>query len=257
MHVCWTPHLKKYFQHTTLFLLLLPCAATAQEKIESDRPTETQSAQTVTRKMFQLESGVVYRRLESGGYSFQHPEVLVRYGVFKNLELRARATAETQKLKSENINRYGLEPVEVGVKWEIAQKPQQYAVALLGHVGIPKLSSTDHDPHKTYVRWRALAEHNVGEKLKLEYNAGMDWSSEDQEQNWIAAFSPLYELSDKWLLYGEVYSFFQKQALPQHQARVGLEYFISANVELDLNAGAGLNKAAPRYFWNAGFGFRL
>lgn len=243
-----------------VIVLLTACitlTAEAQEKIESDRPTETQSAQTIDRKMFQLESGVIYKRLEAGGYGFQHPEVLVRYGLVKNLELRARATSETQKLKSENTNRYGLEPVELGLKWSVISKPEQYALALLGHVGLADLSSSDHNPGKNFVRWRALAEHNIGKKWKLEYNAGMDWSSEDQQQNWVAAFSPLYEVSDHWLLYGEVYSFLKKEGLPQHQARVGFEYFINPDIELDLNAGAGLNKAAPRYFWNAGFGFRL
>jgi hypothetical protein len=230
----------------------------AQDKIETDRPSETYSTQTLSKKQFQVELGFQKEQLNHQDYTVQHPETELRLGITDKLELRSRVVAETQKLYTEEEFRYGLTPIELGTKINFFESAnQKFTSSFIGYIGIPVLNSEDHDPGKAFHRLRLLFENKLKEQLKLEYNIGTEWNSEEHEQNWVFTISPQAKLADRWTIYVEEFSYFHKNSLPQHHLQGGLAYIIGNNVQVDASGGLGLNSASPEYIINAGLSFRL
>src|SRR5215204_1470485 len=100
---------------------LLPLSLLSQDKIETDRPTESQSAELVDKTTFQIETGFRKQQENKEDYVLHHPEALLRFGLLNRLELRVAINAATERLYSEQQFDFGLEPVEVGVKARIFQ----------------------------------------------------------------------------------------------------------------------------------------
>lgn len=244
---------------TGLVLLgALPMFVLAQDKIETDRPTESQNTKVVSKGTFQSELGFRVEGKNDQDHSYQHPEAVFRYGLFNGFELRLRTAIETQHFRSENISNHGLKPVEVGLKAKLLQTTDTtFSTSLYGNIGFPRLASKDHQHDKTFYRIRLLFENKLSDKIKLNYNLGRDWDSEEKQQNWIYTISPQFELSDKWQAFLEGYGYFQKNSRPEHYIDGGFAYLISNNVQLDINAGKGISSKADDYFITTGISFKL
>ncbi|WP_170234218.1 transporter [Segetibacter aerophilus] len=244
----------------TLLLLssFLSLTIYAQDKIEAERPSESLSPKTVVKKSFQAEIGFRKTQENEQDKVWRQPNALFRYGVFDKLELRLETTVADEKLVSENEFKKGLKPVEIGLKLNFFEtKNEAFSSSIVGQIGIPKFASPDHKIDKAYNRVRLLFENKLSEKLKLNYNVGSEWDSEDQEQNWMYSFTPEFEISDKWESYVEVYGFAKKGKTPEDVFDAGIAYFVSKNSKLDLSGGVGLNEESPHYFVAAGISFRF
>jgi hypothetical protein len=241
-----------------ILLLFISTQLIAQDKIETDRPSETIAPQTVSKNTFQLESGYRYSQQDKEDKVVQYPDLLVRFGLFEKIELRVKATNEKQTLVSEDIFRKGLAPVELGAKLNFFESSsKKFSSSIVAHAGIPHFSSPDHKPEKAFHRIRLLFENEVSDKIKLTYNAGSDWDNEQQEQNWVYTISPEFELSKNCEAFVELYGFVKKGEKPEHIADGGISCFLSSNTKLDLSGGLGLNPQSPDYFLAAGLSFRL
>ena len=243
---------------TLLFSCLLSTVAVAQDKIDTDRPTEGQSAQLVDKGALQFEAGFRKQQENKVDYTLHHPEAVLRYGILKQLELRLTATATSERIYSKSMFNYGLEPVELGLKAHLFQsKDTSFTTALYAQVGMPKWASRDHKLDGHFYRLRALFQNKLTEKIKLSYNVGRDWNSTEKQQTWLYTLSPQFELSEKWAAFIEEYGSFQKGHKPEHYIDGGLAYYVSYNIMLDVNAGKGITHNAADYFFTTGISFRL
>jgi len=245
---------------TCLFLLAFASITVhAQDKIEAERPGEAISAKTLNKHTFQTEIG--FRKIqeeEEQDKVWQTPDALFRYGLLEKLELRIETTIENQKLVSEGISRKGLRPVELGLKVDIIEtKNENFSTSVVGQIGIPAFSSAGHKPDKAYNRVRLLVENKLSKKLKINYNIGSDWDSEDQEQNWVYVFDHEVEITDKLETFIEVYGFFKNKQVPENMVDGGFAYSISNHLRADLSGGLGLNHDSPKYFVAAGLSYQL
>lgn len=240
------------------FLMFAPILVSAQDKLITERPSESLAPQTVQKKSLQAEVGFRRTRENEQDKVWQNPDILLRYGLFEKLELRMENTLENEKLVSENEFRNGFKPVELGVKLNFFEtKNEAFSSSIMGQIGLPKIASADHRIDKAYSRVRLLFENKLSEKLKLNYNVGSEWDSQDHEQNWMFSFTPEFEISDKWESYVEVFGFAKKGKASEDVFDAGFAYFLSKNSKVDLSGGVGLNEEAPHYFVAAGFSLRL
>jgi hypothetical protein len=241
-----------------VFLGVLPILVVAQDKIEPDRPTESQNASLISKGGFQTEIGVRKDQENSQDYNIQHPNAVLRYGLFKQLEVRLETTVESQRYPTKNMFAYGLEPIEVGLKGNIFRaKDTSFTASIYGLIGFPRIASDDHQHNNTFYRVRLLFQNELSDKIKLIYNVGRDWDSEEKQQNWIYTISPQFQLSDKWEIFLEDFSYVQKGSKPEHYIDGGFAYFVSNNFSLDVDVGKGLSKKSAEYFMTAGVSFKL
>jgi len=93
------------------------------EKIDTDRPDQTESAALVPRNYFQAEIGLNRENLSMSDYRLIHPTVLLRYG-FRKIEWRVEAVFHSDREEQISQPKWttGLDPVEVGIKAAIIEE---------------------------------------------------------------------------------------------------------------------------------------
>ena len=237
-------------------LVLAGFQATAQEQehIETDRPGESQSAQTVDRGAFQIELGLRREVSDPETTDWFHPRTVLRYGLLNGFELRADVSPLTEHRHDQDKSESGVLPIEFGFKAGLWKgKGALPEAALFTQVGIPKFASEAFRPTYAVPRIRLLFENELNQQCRLNYNIGAEWSGEDTKPQWLYTFSPEVSIGKHWEAFAEVYGFLQGGSLPEHSIDPGLSYFIGRNGKVDLSAGAGLTGAAPVNFVALGF----
>lgn len=129
----------------TLALVLAVGTAEAQEgRVEPDRPSVTNSARTVPRGAFQIESGMEYARTSLGGAPVERRgsvQVTGRAGVLDRLELRLEAEPLVRLTGPEDET--GVGDVVLGAKWKYLDGPEAAPWLSLGLLPFVKLPTAE------------------------------------------------------------------------------------------------------------------
>ena len=229
------------------------------EKIDTDRPDQTESAATVPKNYFQAELGFNHEKTFHENFNIIHPSALLKYG-FKKIELRLEATClssyEHYIPNTKTIT--GFEPIEIGFKaalWE--EKNLLPKTSLIIHFAIPTVASKKFKAHHLAPTIRFSMQHSLTEQIGLGYNLGTEWDGFSSSPIWLYTFAPGFNLGDKWYAYIELFGFVQKNELPQHSIDGGIAYYISNNVKIDISGGFGMSEAAPKNYIAIGGSFRF
>lgn len=238
------------------------CTGFAQaEKIDTDRPDQTESPYTVPYKWMQFEIGFSKQNNEPGSKSFEHPTLLSKYGISKRIEFRlitsiANNTFYDKANKKETET--GLEPVEFGAKialWE--EKKLLPKTSLIFHFAIPSLASKDFRAKKLAPDFRFTMQNSITNSIAVGYNLGAEWNGYNNEATWTYTFAPGFNLSKKWYCYIEVFGFISKQNEPEHNLDGGIAYNISHDCKIDLSSGFGISKTSPDWYIAFGASIRF
>jgi hypothetical protein len=237
-----------------------------QEKIDTDRPDQTESAFTVPAGWLQGELGFAKERFGSATYilnSWTLPTLLTRYGVSEKWELRLL----TEYNRQGNGHRFykdtiGLLPVELGFKVNLVkEKGIIPRISLIGKTGFNRLSSRLYNPHFgsffspgfSFTFQNSLSEHAA-----IGYNLGVEWDdAKYYPPFWFYTFAPGFELGEKWYAYIEVFGFFRKYESPEHILDGGIAYYINENMKVDASAGFRVSPVGPQNYVALGFSFRF
>lgn len=244
------------------FSLSAATAGRAQvEKIDTDRPDQTESAVTVPKKWFQFEAGFGKQVNNANETEFQHPTLLSKYGITKTIELRLITTYTT-------INDYstpgikesyaGISPVEVGAKialWE--EKGFLPKTSLIFHFAVPKLASGKFKAGKLAPNFRFSMQHTVSDLVGIGYNLGAGWDGFSNKATWVYTFAPGFNISEKWYGYVEAFGSISKENKPEHNLDAGVACYISRDLKVDLSSGFGISKEAPDWYVAIGASFRF
>ncbi|NBV41179.1 transporter [bacterium] len=237
----------------TVLAAILPLASSPAiaQNIITDRPDFTESTETVGSRTVQLETGYTYTGDSGGTHTLG--EVLVRYGVIGDLELRF--ILPSYQIQSDVS---GFSDSGIGFKYAISK----------GKTGIPDLSVIfetslptgetgfrDSDPQittKLCMGWE------IDDRLSGASNLNFGWAgSGDERFTQIAAtLSFGYSLSDSTGMYTEYYGFFPNQKLGNngHLINMGLTYLVNPNFQLDIRIGKSITDSS--WFIGTGVAFR-
>jgi len=250
------------------------------DPILTDRPDQTESAESVPAGFVQIELGWTFARTENATEAQENhslPQMLLRMGLGHGLEARAGfsgfvfeersapgVSGENTGGSGESTRVSGAGDAEIGLKLEVARWAGGQ-VALLGGVSLPvgrdEFSSQRVDPS-----FRVLVAHPLGERLSLGYNVGLAWATESDMacclDTGIAAPYTLslgVGLTDRLGAFVESFGAFglSDGGGAVHSADGGFTFLLSRAFQVDVNAGVGLNEAAEDWFIGGGFAFRL
>ncbi len=243
----------------SLFCVAALCHAQV-EKIDTDRPDQTESAVTVPKKWVQFEFGLSAQTTNSLENEFQHPTLLSKYGIGKRIELRLITTVQTNT--HFNIiykeKETGLSPVEVGAKIALWEEHKLLPkTSLLFHVSIPKLASEKFKADKLAPNFRFSMQHTLSKIIGIGYNLGAEWDGFSNEATWIYTLSPGFNISEKWYGYVEAFGSVSKNNKPEHNLDGGFAYYINRNLKVDLSSGFGISKEAPDWYVAVGASYRF
>ncbi len=246
----------------TLVVFFLAGSLTAfsqVEKIDTDRPDQTESAVLVPKKWMQFEFGIGKQENKPGDIGFQHPTLLSKYGLNKRVELRLITTLASNHFYNGSAVKQkesGLEPVEIGAKialWE--ENKLLPKTSLIFHFAIPTLASKKFRADKLAPNFRFTMQNSITNNIAIGYNLGAEWDGYNKEATWIYTFAPGFNIGKKWYGYVEAFGFISKMDKPQHSLDAGIAYYVTPNFKLDLSSGIGISAAAPD--WYVAFGWSV
>ena len=253
----------KLISLTALFSLSLLCSFAQLDKIDTDRPDQTESVGIVPKKWMQFEMGFMketertYRTLKDS--YFQHPSLLTKYGLAKCFELRL--ITEVATIKEENVNgtniKTGISSVQLGGKVNLfGEKGIRPKISLLAHYDFARLRTMYKDSVDGF-NFRFTMQHTLSKVISLGYNLGMEWDRFGSPPAYIYTFSPGFNIGEKWYAYIEAFGFIWKDYSPENSIDGGVAYHINDHLKLDVSGGFGLNKKAPDYYFALGASFRF
>ena len=248
--------MNKYLQALLVVPLLgAACAATAEDSdtIIAERPGFSSSPITLDPAQLQVESG--YQYTHEGGQNdvddHTLPLLLIRVGVIENVELQfSWAGYSWTEAGNNNVN--GTNDASIGVKWQINDSAASVPVALFAGLSLPvgadEYSSDRVDP-------------TVG--AFWSYSAGMDWfgtvliNESDGDVTFGNALGISLPVDDVTGAYVEYFGNFAGNGGPEHYLNGGLAYLPRNDLQLDVNAGLGLNSRAADLFFGLGIAYRF
>ncbi len=229
----------------------------AQEKIDTDRPDQTESAFTVPKRYFQAELGFNKEDFSNKNFRILHPTSLFRYGINDNLELRLELVYGTDYLHMipNTIIEGFLEPIEIGTKvnlWsESGLRPQ---TSIIAHVGLPFLASKKYQTDPVNYSARLTMQNSLSEHASLGYNIGVEGGG-GEETAFLYTIAPGWELGDRWYVYGEFFGYVKK--ISEHYFDFGVAFYPSQNTKVDFSSGFTINNADMQRYLAIGFSFRI
>ncbi|MHC2990129.1 hypothetical protein OB13_00350 [Pontibacter sp. HJ8] len=234
-------------------------AQEAAGKIQTERPDQTESVKLVPGRSVQLEIGYQFQKNSTQGFDAKlhaYPSALLRFGVLDWLEMRLEGAVQDSIITNgsrRKVTGYG--PISLGGKvvlWE--EQGLRPKAALLLMVALP-VASRDFRPENPEPEVRLALANQLTDKIELAYNLMYGRAEGNNEAGYNLA---LYgDLTDKFTAFAEVFGSKAETEEAEHQADAGLMFFPRPNLQLDVAAGIGFNKAAPDYFLAAGLALRL
>ncbi len=230
----------------------------------TDRPDATESPNAVPFKMLQIETGGLYASNKDNGVKtelFNYNNTLLRYGLFKNFELRlAWAISDTKESidnQDSKVIASGFAPLVLGAKVAIVEEKGLLPdIGLMIHMALPFLASEDYKPETTSVSFRFAFAHTLNEKSSISYNLGARWGDDSPEAAYIYTLSYGYSITDKFGAYTELYGNMPEDSRSNHSWDAGLTYLIKHNLQLDATIGSGLSENQD-ILLSAGVSFRI
>jgi Putative MetA-pathway of phenol degradation len=250
-----------------ILLALLFYATTAFtqiEKIDTDRPDQTESPFIVPKKWVQFEMGFLKESDKPDPQSFrnvyfQHPTLLSKYGVSKRFELRLITEYSTFKEKGATgtFIKSGLSSVQLGGKVKFfEEKGLRPKTSLIVHYDFSRLR-TFYRGSVDGANFRFTMQHTLSPMISLSYNLGMEWDSFGASPAYTYTFAPGFNISEKWYSYIEAFGFVWNNEPPENSVDIGLAYYVTNNLKLDISGGLGINKKAPDNYFALGASFRF
>jgi hypothetical protein len=257
----FTPTLKL----TTLlssFLFIATTLTAQEEKIDTDRPDQTESASIVPAGFLQFEWGINYQTNKINGIKtreFVHPTGLYKYGLTKNFELRVIVEPSTSTIYAfDKTSQTTIAPVLIGFKTSVTeQKGIIPKTSFLAHISVPPLASRSFQKTQPAPMFRFSMQHGLSQKFSLGYNLGMEWDGQSPLPAYIYTLSPGFAFAEKWAAYIEVFGFVRKNDLPEHSIDGGCYFYPNNNMKFDVSAGFGISKAAPDFYVALGYSVRF
>lgn len=225
------------------------------QQIQTDRPNETESPNTVLAKHLQIESGFSFEQ-DHSDKTFEIPELVLRYGIIKNFEVRVETALKISHEDDSNL--FGIQPVVLGAKYHITDhKGAIPDIGVLARVSIPWMADNAYQEKYYSPEIRVLAQHELSKVTRLGYNLGIHWLPDSLQPEYVYTLSADHSLTKKIKLFVESYGF----AVPQHHAEntvdTGLLFIVNKNIQLDFITGTGIMHANSEKFAEVGFSVRI
>lgn len=247
-----------------------------EERIETERHDFTQSAVTVGSGVFQIESGYSYfykDNKEEIENSHTGPEMLLRYGVSEDVEVRLRWNYVWQEIDVEP-NESGAEDLRFAIKLQMTRQDEEGFLPTSA-LEVRGTAPTGGDPYSSgrvgfgldYIYQWELAEGvtfagSTGFSTDGLGDFGLlpDEPAEDAFTAITQSAVLGFELSESNTMYAEWYGIFSDGIEDEFVVsvfNVGIDHYMSDDFVLDVRAGVGLTDDSDDFFFGVGGGYRF
>jgi hypothetical protein len=226
-----------------IILSISLCSKVTAQKIITDRPDQAESPVTVPKTSLQIEGGFQLKHYNADNLSvreIQMPGILLRYGLFKNIEIRVADQFQNLRTSGPSGSKYGLTDLELGTKIQILNNENiNTKIAFLSHLiiacGSEGFSEEKYGSANTFAFSDNLTDH-----LDIGYNIGYNYyGTGNGDLTWAVSLG--IGLSEKTGAFIETYGDLNEFKDPFINFDSGISYLIRDNLQLDCSFGIGLN----------------
>jgi hypothetical protein len=241
-----------------------------EDEIETDRDSFTPSTGVVGRGRLVLESAYSFIDNREVPETHSLPELVVRYGIGENIELRFGYNYEvggagnpiSGNIPDDTEDSSELEReanILFGTKVWLTEQDNflpRSSMIVQGFTPV-RGESTDTQLSATYVFGWQLNSHWQWDSA-IRYGTGS--FEEDRFSTWSPSTVIKIPIGESWKVHAEYFSVAtagRATDSTQHFFSPGAHYLITPNLEIGLRVGWGLNEQAPNFFSNVGGGIRF
>lgn len=242
---------------TGLLLLASYCTVVqAQDKINTDKPDQSDGANVVDKGHFQFETGFYYNKFRTGNPALITSSLL-RFGVFKNVEARLLVEQGQERDRFISETTQGLYPLAISTKVALLKDKRTLPdISIIGYLHIPVTAD-----HSQQSYWSPMITLVLEKELgSLTATTNMSFKQEAFENTWIFQGSGelKYEVSDKVSVFGEYFAQYAAHDEPLHNLDGGILYYIGSQWMVSAAFGHSIFAGEKdNYFINTGLAFRI
>lgn len=240
----------------------------------TDRPDATESAFTIPKRFWQIETGETLRLFQpapSTVWRYWITPILVRYGLTRNLELRMENEFNSYLDITNGYYSFPfrLSSNRVGMKLKIAEETGRFPeAALLFHIPLHWFVYSYHTALPTA---RLAFFHTLNDLMTLGYNIGMEWLEFDYGilsrtyPNYLYSVSAGIQISENLSTFVESYDSFNAFNGERYVINFngGFTWLLRDNLQLDVAGSWGFDDYkytdyfARNYFVSSGVSWRI
>jgi len=247
-----------------------------EERIETERHDFTQSATTVGRGVFQVESGYSYFYKDNEGVieaSHTGPEMLLRYGISEDIEVRLRWNYVWQFIDVEP-DQSGTEDLRYAVKLQMTRQPEAGFLPTSA-LEVRGTAPTGGEAYSTgrvefsldYVyQWELAKDLTFTGSTRFGTNGFADYGLVPEEptterftaMSQSAVFGiELSEVNTMFVEWFGIYSQGLDDEFVVSVFNIGIDHYFTNNFVFDIRAGVGLSRDSDDFFSGVGGGYRF
>lgn len=196
-------------------------------KINTDRPDQTEGTQVMGKKELQIEADFYYNYFEKEKSALISSN-LIRLGLAKRAELRV-VVEEGRQRDAFIETTQGVYPLSVGSKVSVIKEHKWIPnVSLIGYLQLPFVSKTSENKMMWAPAIIVATEYDIS-KLSIDVNLGLKGGAFSPQKAFMASTSFRLECSDKIQAFIEYFSQYPEGSHPRHNADTGMMYLFPIN----------------------------
>ncbi len=245
-----------------LFMVMVSQNVFSQDKqkmveLNMDLPDETEGTDLVEKDELQCEFAYLHTAFEKG----ESPIIgqgLLRYGLFKKLELRLLIEEGYERDKYFEQTVQSTSPLALSLKFAVIQDHKILPdITLAGYLKLPFTSKTSDQSQYWSPIFSVAFQNKIGKKWKFQYNPGV--MQEPFGLSWSSFFNASlhYKVTDRTDVFSEYYGQYESGEDPQHNTGVGLSYQMNNMLAFYGVTGTTFNYDPYNRFFSAGLAIRL
>lgn len=217
------------------------------QAIDTNRPGFSFSPNVVAPGAWQVETGLTYMRIDSNNDSTSLPQAEFRYGMADEVELFVSSLGWVDGNGASGF----LDPA-IGAKASLSDARATVNMALLFQLSVPiggnEVSSDSWDPSLAFI-WAMKGGLGLAGTVKIS-----EFDNDFQVDNGLKL---PFTINDRQSAFVEWEANLPENGGSSHWLNAGYQWLLDDRMQVDFNAGAGLNDRAGDYHLGVGFSMKL
>lgn len=242
------------FKHAVILLSMLAiftCSvAQVKKKIKKGRRNKSESQFMLDKNFLQAEWEVGHETINSSVNSTVYPNLVLRYGLSKKIELNAEVnfiTAHDEAAKQKTVS--GVEPVSLGANLLLLSETNKTpAVIFSGQFAFPFFAGKNFTASYLAPSLELIIEKALNQKVTIAASSGAFWDGFSPTASFIYNGAVAYNVSKKWTLTSEWFGFINGGP-PQHNTDISISYAPVKNLQFGITSGIGISTGAHKSYF--------
>ena len=230
---------------------MLASLCQAQEELPefpTDRPGNTWGADVLPHHKVSWENGFGFESCPDGSRTITLTSTIVRYGIFKNLELRIGTDFLLYNDGPGTKYSFGIAPLTIGTKFKAYESTNWLpSIGFLAELQLPHVGTKDLTPPHLAPSLYALFEHSITDWFSLCYNVGAIWDGETAIPQTSLSLALWFDITDNYL----------HPDGNQYMTDLGFTWMPSRRVQLDISCDFDLLNFGKYYAVGCGVSWMI